>query len=84
MFPPVDFSWLFLGYLGLVFGTSLFLLLAGGWRRLIHLLQPTAFDSVRSLAFGTWPMVAALSLWPPPPGSLRPFFPVPLWPRVFS
>ena len=62
MFPPVDFSWLFLGYLGLVFGSSLFLLLAGGWRRLIHLLQPAAFDSARSLAFGTWPMVAALSL----------------------
>jgi membrane protease YdiL (CAAX protease family) len=62
MFPSVDFSWLFLAYLGLVFGGSLFLLLAGGWRRLIQLLQPADFASARSLVFGPWPMVAAVSL----------------------
>ncbi|NBT89368.1 MAG: CPBP family intramembrane metalloprotease [Verrucomicrobia bacterium] len=62
MFPPVDFSWVFLGYLGLVFGGALFLFLAGGWRRLIQLLQPADLSPGRSLSLGPWPMVAAACL----------------------
>lgn len=62
MFPPVDFSWVFLGYLGVVFGGALFLFLAGGWRRLIQLLQATDLPPHRSLSLGPWPMLAAACL----------------------
>jgi len=62
MFPAVDFSLVFLGYLGLVFGGALFLFLAGGWRRLLQLLQPANMPPGRSLSLGPWPMVAAACL----------------------
>ena len=62
MFPPLDFSFFFLGYLGLVFGGALVFLLLGGWRRVLSLLKPAALPSASSLSFGPWPMVAAVSL----------------------
>jgi len=62
MAPPVDFSIFFLGYLGLVFGGSLVLLLGGGWRRVLSLLQPPTLPAFSALAFGSWPMIAAVSL----------------------
>lgn len=62
MFPPVKLSTLFLSYAGLVFGSALFLFLAGGWRRLLGLLQPKALPPDRSLSFGIWPMLTAISL----------------------
>ena len=60
MFPPLDVSLFFLGYLGLVFGGALCFLLFGGWNRLLTWLQPPALPV--TLAFGPWPMVLAVSL----------------------
>lgn len=62
MFPPLDVSNLFLAYLALVFGTSLVFLLGGGWRQLLGLLKPEAGAAAATLAFGPWPMIAAVSL----------------------
>ena len=60
MFPPLDVSLFFLGYLGLVFGGALCFLLFGGWHRLLTWLQPPALPV--TLAFGPWPMGLAVSL----------------------
>lgn len=60
MFPPVDFSILFLGYLGLVFGGALCFLLFGGWRELLTWLQPATLSA--TLSGGPWPMMAAVSV----------------------
>ena len=60
MFPPLDLSLFFLGYLGLVFGGALCFLLFGGWRRLLAWLQPLPLPV--TLAFSPWPMVLAVSL----------------------
>lgn len=60
MFPPLDFSILFLGYLGLVFGGALCFLLFGGWRHLLTWLQPLPLPG--KLSGGPWPMVAAVSV----------------------
>lgn len=60
MFPPVDLSIFFLGYLGLVFGGALCFLLFGGWRQLLAWLQPAALTA--KLSVGPWPMVVAVSL----------------------
>ena len=62
MFPPVHTSTLFLFYVALIFGGSLFFLFAGGWPRLWRLLHPAPFPENRSLNFGPWPMVAAVAL----------------------
>ena len=62
MFPPVQTSTLFVLYVALVFGGSLFCLFAGGWPRLKHLLQPIPFPVNRSMNFGPWPMVTAVAL----------------------
>ncbi len=62
MAPPLDFSFVFLGYLALVFGGALALLLFGGWRRCLTLLQPPASPQAPTLAFGPWPMIAAVAL----------------------
>jgi len=62
MIPPLDLSFLFLGYLGLVFGGALALLLFGGWRRLLLWLQPEVLPPSAQLALGPWPMALAVSL----------------------
>jgi len=62
MFPPLDFSILFLAYLGLVFGGSLVFLLFGGFRRLLSLLKVQPLPPAAVLAFGPWPMIAAVCL----------------------
>ena len=59
---PFDFSIFFLGYLGLVFGGALCFLLFGGWRRILSLLLPSTLPAISPLAFGSWPMIAAVSL----------------------
>jgi len=62
MFPPVDISLLFLVYLGLVFGGALVVFFFGGYRRIFCWLQPAGLTPFPRLAFGPWPMVAAVSL----------------------
>lgn len=62
MYPQVEASTLFLAYAGLVFGSALFLFLAGGWRRLIALLHPLSSHPGGSLSFGPGPMLAAAAL----------------------
>ena len=62
MFPPLDFSFFFLAYLGLVFGGALVFLHFGGWRRVLALLTPEAMPRASTLSFGPWPMMAAGSL----------------------
>ena len=61
MFPPVETSTLLFLYVATVFGSSLFLLFAGGWQRLQGLLRPTPFRESLSLKVGLGPMVAATS-----------------------
>lgn len=62
MYPKVEASTPFLLYAGLVFGSALFFLLAGGWRRLIDLLQPLSSLPTKSLGCGLGPMLAAVTL----------------------
>ena len=62
MFPPVDISFFFLGYWGLVFGGALVVLFFGGFRRLLFWLQPVVLSSSPKFGFGPWPMVAAVCL----------------------
>ena len=62
MFPPVDVSFFFLGYLGLVFGGALVVFFFGGFRRMLVWLQPVVLAPSANLVFGPWPMVAAVSL----------------------
>jgi len=62
MVPRVEASTLFLAYAGLVFGSALFIFLAGGWRRLTTLLQPASSSPGVSLGFGVGPMLAAVTL----------------------
>lgn len=62
MIPPLDFSFFFLGYLGLVFGGALVLFFFGGWRRLLLWLQPGVLAPSARLSLGPWPMVLAVAL----------------------
>ncbi|NCZ95707.1 MAG: CPBP family intramembrane metalloprotease [Verrucomicrobia bacterium] len=62
MFSPVPTSTFLLLYVALIFGSSLFFLFAGGWRRLRQLLQPAPLPENRSLNFGPGPMTAAVVL----------------------
>ncbi|MEY5062558.1 MAG: hypothetical protein RLZZ112_522, partial [Verrucomicrobiota bacterium] len=62
MFPPLDFSVFFLGYLSLVFGGALAFFFFGGWRRLLLWLQPAALAPSARLSLGPWPMALAVSL----------------------
>lgn len=60
MVLPIDFSFLFLGYLALVFGGALWFLLFGGWRQLLTWLQPG--NLAATLSFGPWPMLGAIAV----------------------
>lgn len=62
MYPQVETSSLFLAYAGLVFGSALFLFLAGGWRRLNGLLQSEPALPAGVLGVGLGPMLAAITL----------------------
>lgn len=62
MYPKIEASTPLLLYAGLVFGSALFLLLAGGWRRLIDLLQPPSSLPTKSLGCGFGPILAGVTL----------------------
>ncbi|NBS54179.1 CPBP family intramembrane metalloprotease [bacterium] len=72
MFPPVETSTLLLLYVAAVFGSSLFVLLAGGWNRLGALLRPPPWKDNSCTKVGLSPMLAAVfflasAAWMAPP-----------------